>query len=110
MATVCVALLVGLGCGVARLDTAIQPIRFFPQDSKWIKDVHWLADNVGPLVTVEVVLSFDKPSGPGSEEGSKLSMRSQMQIVRDVERQIHAMEEVGGTISAATFAGTPGIS
>jgi len=96
VATLCVALLVGLGCGVAFLDTAIQPIRFFPQDSRWIADAKWYAENVGPLVTVEVVVGFDKES--------RLSMRNQMQVVRDVQRQIHAMEEVGGTISAATFA------
>jgi len=96
VATVCIALLVGLGCGVAFLDTAIQPIRFFPQDSKWIKDTKWFQSHVAPLVTVEVVLGFDKQS--------KLGMRNQMQVVRDVERRIHAMEEVGGTISAATFA------
>lgn len=94
----CVAMLVGLGCGVAFLDTAIQPIRFFPQDSRWIQDARWYAENVGPLVTVEVVLGFDKQG--------QLNMRNQMQVVRDVERQIHAMEEVGGTISAATFAPT----
>ena len=96
VATVCIALLVVLGCGVAFLDTAIQPIRFFPQDSKWIKDTKWFQSHVAPLVTVEVVLGFDKQS--------RLSMRNQMQVVRDVERRIHAMEEVGGTISAATFA------
>jgi predicted RND superfamily exporter protein len=96
VAVFCLVLLIALGCGVAFLKTAIQPARFFPEDSKWIKDVNWFADNVGPLVTVEVVLGFDK-QGPSS-------MRKQMQLVRDVERQVHAMEEVGGTISAATFA------
>jgi hypothetical protein len=96
VAAVCLALLVGLGFGVAFLKTAIQPIRFFPQDSQWIQDTRWFAENVGPLVTVEVVLGFDEESHP--------SMLDQMQLVRQVEHTIHAMDEVGGTISAATFA------
>ncbi|NQT17553.1 MAG: MMPL family transporter [Planctomycetes bacterium] len=96
IAVSCLAVLITLGCGVAFLKTAIQPARFFPEDSKWIQDGEWFGKNVGPLVTVEVVLGFDKESAP--------SMRAQMQLVHDVERQVHAMEEVGGTMSAATFA------
>ncbi|MFC1597534.1 RND family transporter [Planctomycetota bacterium] len=96
VALVCLALLITLGLGVADLDTAIQPARFFPEDSKWIRDGDWFANNVGPLVTVEVVLAFDRQSPS--------FMRKRMQLVRDVERQVHAMGEVGGTISAATFA------
>ena len=96
VATVCLVLLIALGCGVAFLETAIQPARFFPEDSKWIQDGEWFAHNVGPLVTVEVVLGFDQQS--------QSSMRKRMQLVREVERQVHAMAEVGGTISAATFA------
>jgi predicted RND superfamily exporter protein len=96
VALFCLALLITLGCGVAFLETAIQPARFFPEDSKWIQDAEWFGENVGPLVTVEVVLGFDHTSDS--------SMRRRMQLVRDVERQIHAMDEVGGTLSAATFA------
>jgi predicted RND superfamily exporter protein len=96
VAGACMALLVGLGMGVSFLKTAIQPIRFFPQDSKWIRDAYWFNENVGPLVTVEVVLAFDKDREP--------TMLDQMRTVRVVERTIHAMDQVGGTISAATFA------
>jgi len=96
VAAICLALLVVLGCGVGFLKTAIQPIRFFPQHSKWVEDAYWLADRVGPLVTIEVVLGIDKQS--------KLTMAQRMRLVEDVERTIHDMREVGGTISAATFA------
>ncbi len=96
ISVISVALLVVLGCGVAFLKTAIQPIRFFPQESKWIKDSKWLAEHVAPVVTVEVVLAIDKDR--------KMSMLDQMELVRDVERWIDRMPEVGGTISAATFA------
>jgi hypothetical protein len=96
IAILSVALLVGLGWGVAFLKTAIQPIRFFPQDSKWITDSQWLANNVAPLVTVEVVLGIDKER--------KMTVLDQMELVRDIERTLHAMPEVGGTISATTFA------
>jgi len=112
VALICLGILVTLGSGVVRwpsesdnwremdswlrLKTAIQPARFFPEDSRWIQDGDWYANNVGPLVTVEVVLSFDRES--------RSNMRQRMQLVREVGRHVHAMDEVGGTISAATFA------
>ena len=96
IAVISVSLLVILGCGVAFLETAIQPIRFFPQESKWIKDTKWLAARVAPMVTVEVVLGIDKER--------EMTMLDQMELVNDVHRELNKMPEVGGTISAATFA------
>ncbi|MFH1266334.1 MAG: MMPL family transporter, partial [Planctomycetota bacterium] len=93
--TICMAILIALGFGAAFLKTAIQPGRFFPADSEWIVDSRWLASHLGPMVTVEVVLSIDRED--------PMTMLERMELVSEVTQTIHDMEEVGGTISAATF-------
>jgi len=92
----CMAALILLGFGAAFLKTTIQPARFFSPKSKWIQDRAWFGRNVAQLVTVEIVLGIDKQS--------KMNMLERMELVRDVEQEIHSMDEVGGAISAATFA------
>ena len=90
------AFLVILGSGAALVKTAIQPGKFFPPDSQWIEDARWLGSHLGPLVTVEVVLSIDKQD--------PMTMLDRMELVEEVTQTVHDMPEVGGTISAATFA------
>lgn len=82
--------------GVARIETSVKLLNLFSPNSRIIRDYAWLERHLGPLVPIEVVLRFDKPDSVG--------MLERMRLVEAVERKLDAMDAVGGTMSAATFA------
>ncbi|OHB68660.1 MAG: hypothetical protein A2V70_07020 [Planctomycetes bacterium RBG_13_63_9] len=91
----CLALLVFLGSGVALVRTSVTPGRFLAPGSKWISDANWLQERLGPWVPIEIVIGFD--------EECPMDHVGRMEVVRRVDRMLHGFEEIGGTISAATF-------
>lgn len=92
---VCLVLLSIFAVGAAMVDTTISPGRFFAPGSKWVKDSNWLQDNLGPMIPIEVVVRF--------EESCPLDVLERLELVRDVESRLHDFDEIGGSISAATF-------
>jgi len=90
-----IALLIGMGFGVSRLDTSVKLLNLFSPDSKIIRDYTWLEQHLGALVPIEVVVRFD--------EKNPLSMRQRLELVEQVQNSIGSIDEVGGTLSAATF-------
>lgn len=89
------ALLIGMGVGVSRLDTSVKLLNLFSPDSKIIRDYTWLEQHLGALVPIEVVVRFD--------EKNPLSMRQRLDLVEQVQKSIGSIDAVGGTLSAATF-------
>ena len=85
-----------MGLGLLRLETSVKLLNLFSPDSRIIRDYTWLEKNLGPLVPIELVVRFDKES--------PLSTLQRLEIVSDVQKRVDAIDKVGGTISAATFA------
>lgn len=96
VAAVGLSLMVPLGLSVLRLDTSVKLLNLFSPDARIIRDYTWLEQHLGPLVPVEVVLRFS--------DDDSLSMFERMKLVGDVQRMLESIDEVGGTMSAATFA------
>ncbi len=96
VALFCTAVLVFCGCGVAFIKTSVRPSKFFDPNSPWIQDFRWLEREIGPMVSIEVVLDIDKESG--------MTLLDQMLLVDQIERAIRGLDHVGATISAATYA------
>ncbi|MGC1273839.1 MAG: MMPL family transporter [Planctomycetaceae bacterium] len=96
VAAVGLSLMVPLGLSVLRLDTSVKLLNLFSPDARIIRDYTWLEQHLGPLVPVEVVLRFS--------DDDSLSMFERMRLVDDVQRTLESIDEVGGTMSAATFA------
>jgi predicted RND superfamily exporter protein len=88
-----------LGLGLFWLKTEVRPVRFLPQASKWITDLEWFNEHIGPFQTVDVVLAFD--ALPESARGHGLGDRAA--LVQDVESRLRETLEVRGSTSAATF-------
>jgi predicted RND superfamily exporter protein len=87
----------GLGCwGLARVETSIQIMRLFRQDTQIRTSYAWLEKNLGALVPMEVVIRFDK----SNEQG----MLQRVQLITDLQTAIAKVPSVGGSLSAATFA------
>lgn len=90
-----VALAIG-AWGLTRMETSIQIMRLFSPDTQIIASYGWLEEKLGPLVPMEVVLTF-----PQEDERT---LAERLQLVRQVQTEIGSLAEVGGSLSAATFA------
>ena len=82
--------------GVGKIRTSVSPARFLPDSSRSAVDARWFRDRIGPLTQFEIVL--------GIERHSPLDFGDRMRLVRDLQRTMHSLRPVGGSISAATFA------
>jgi len=94
----CVALLAVALVGVFRVQTVLTPLRYFSPHSRWLQHSLWYQAHVGPMVPFEVVLEF-------SEEND-LTFLDRMLLVWSVQLELESIDEVGGTLSAATFGPT----
>lgn len=88
-----------LGLGLLRLQTEVRPVRFLPPASRWIADLKWFNQRIGPFQTVDVVLAFDAVSD--EKRGTGLGDRAA--LVQEVESRLRETPGVRGSSSAATF-------
>ena len=91
--------MVFLGYGLCQIKTSVKMMRFFSPDSEIIAHYTWLEEQLGPLVPMEVVLRFEN-------ENCGMNTFERMQYVDQVCKDIRKAlpEQVGGVMSAATFA------
>ena len=82
--------------GMAKLDTSIKLLNLFSPQSQIVRDYNWLEEHIGGMIPVEVIVGFD--------EDNSLSVLERMEVVSVVQQSLNRMENVDGTISAATFA------
>lgn len=82
--------------GVANIRTSIKLQDMFSPKSTVIQDYRWLEAHIGPLVPVEIILRFDR--------ASQSTMGMRLNLTEEVRTTVEALDRVGGTISAGTFA------
>ena len=88
--------MIGLGCGLLRLESTVKLQHRFAPGSRIIQDYAWMERHLGPLVPLEVVIHF------GAE--NPLDFFGRMEFVADLEEKIRRFEYVEATMSAADFA------
>lgn len=93
----CLAILAFCGYGLTKMETSVHLMRLFPPDAKILADYKWLETNLGDLVPMEVVLKIDPKT-------CKLDFLERMELVEKVQQQLRKVPEVGGVLSAITFA------
>ncbi|MAG92454.1 MAG: hypothetical protein CMJ48_01705, partial [Planctomycetaceae bacterium] len=96
IALCCIAFMVAAGAGLSRTRTSVDIASLFPENGEVLANYRRLEQNVGPVVPVEIVLSFDSEDDTG--------FRQQVELVSDVHRHVAGIEGLGGVVSAATFA------
>jgi uncharacterized protein len=92
----CLVLLVLGGIGLAKVETSIQIMRLFSPETPIIASYAWLEKNLGALVPMEIVLRFDAQD--------KSNMAQRLALVKQVQAKVGELPDVGGSLSAATFA------
>lgn len=93
----CLALLFACGWGMLNTKTSVHLMRLFPPNAKILADYTWLEKNLGDLVPMEVVLEIDP-------KVCKLDFLEKMELVDRVHKRLEETAEVGGVLSAVTFA------
>ncbi len=94
VASFVIAMLV-LAVGGASLESTVNIRALITEDSKLLRDYHRYESKVGPIVPVDILINFPNPSDT--------SLLQRFELVRNVHGFVNQMDEVGSTMSAATF-------
>lgn len=86
------ALMVAMGIGITNLSGSVRIETLFGPESKIVGDYAWLEQHVGPLVPMEIVLSFDADC--------PLSVEDRMTVLWHADRAVQRETKVAGTFSA----------
>ncbi|MFC1759569.1 RND family transporter [Planctomycetota bacterium] len=89
-----IAMLV-LAVGGLSLESSVNIRALVTEDSKILRDYHRYESKIGPIVPVDILISFPNPSD------TRLIQR--FALVRKTHAVVNQMDEVGSTMSAATF-------
>ena len=95
----CLGLMVFFAFGLLRVETSVKLMKLFSPEAEIIHHYGWLEHHLGPLVPMEVVLTIDN-------EECNLTFVDRMRIAQEIEEAIEEKlsKDVGGALSAATFA------
>ncbi len=83
--------------GIKWFRTETKVIRYFPDDSRIVRDYLFLEENLSGITPVDIVIRFDKQM----QERTKFLER--MEIIRAVTEEIRQHPEISGAISLADF-------
>ena len=83
--------------GLPHIKTSVKLMKLFSSDAEIIHHYAWLEQHIGPLVPMEIILRIDNRK-------CELSTVQRMRLVQQVEQAVESLGDVGGVISAATFA------
>lgn len=96
-----IGLMIVLALGVIWLHATLSIQNRFHDSTKIIKDYHWLEENLGPLVPMEIVLEI--PNDLERSEGVLFDHWDRGLLVSALEQNIRASEFIQASYSAATF-------
>ncbi|MEX0701981.1 MAG: MMPL family transporter [Planctomycetales bacterium] len=94
---VCVVAFVAGTCGLYWFRTEIKVIRYFPDDSRVVRDYEFLEEQLSGIVPVQTVVRFD------ADAQQELTFAQRLEIVRTVEERMREHPEISGTLSLADF-------
>jgi uncharacterized protein len=77
--------------------TEVKVARYFPEGSQLATDYAFLEENLGGVVPVEIVVSFNE------ESSGTLGFLDRMELIRSVEDQVRLHPEISGALSLADF-------
>ena len=101
---VAAACLVAFGAGLYGLRyfrTETKVIRYFPDDSRIVRDYDFLEQNLAGIVPISVLVGFD------GAEWKPSDLQEQIELVRRLEQAVEAHPDVSGTLSLASFVPEP---
>lgn len=98
----CLALFFLGSAGLYRFDTETKVIKFFPKTARVVQDYHFIEENIGGIIPIDVVIRFAE-SDRAPVEGGRLYAERQ-EIVRRIQNKlVERHEDITGSVSLATF-------
>ncbi|MDO5582144.1 MAG: MMPL family transporter [Planctomycetia bacterium] len=99
---VCLGIMIFLGLQLPNIKTSVKMMNFFSDDADIIANYTWLEEKLGPLVPMELVVSFDNNKLRPNVFGTSERLRLVNRISDALKKKLH--EDVGGTLSVGLFA------
>lgn len=93
---VALLLMAALGWGLRHIETSVKLRDLFSPRDRILADYAWLEKQIGPMVPVEVIVHV--------RHDSRMTFARRLQLVEAVAAKVGELEEVGGVMSAVTFA------
>ncbi|MFW6171436.1 MAG: efflux RND transporter permease subunit [Planctomycetota bacterium] len=90
------ALMLFSGIGLFMLRSTVRLQYRFGSESRIIRDYRWLEKHLGALVPLELVIHFDR--------GTERDILKQLNCLRELQREVRTLPEVGAALSGADFA------
>ena len=90
-----VLLLALSAAGITRLRPSTEFVDMFPSDSRSIRNLNWIVEHIGPVGTLEVLLSFPATTSAGVVD--------RLETTRQVAENLQSMGTVHSTFSAASL-------
>ncbi len=81
--------------GVIKLDSSTKFVDMFPASHKTHRDMVWYEQNIGPLATFEILLSFDRHD--------EADILDEVRLVDKLGQDLKQCEIVGASFSATSF-------
>ena len=121
ISAVCFGLFLAALGGLTWFRTETKVIRYFPDSSRIVRDYQFLEENLAGIVGVDVILRFpSEPQTSGDEDDEnaddaatppaaaqpevvELDILQRMELVRDLQHRLQAIEGVSGAMSLADF-------
>lgn len=101
VALVCFLLMAFFAWNLPKIKTSVKMMNFFSSDAEIIAHYGWLEEKLGPLVPMELVVSFDNARLPSNVFGTTERLRLVDYIGQTLKAEL--ADEVGGTLSVAMF-------
>ena len=93
-----VIVMFAVGAGVTRLTTSVGTQKLLSPNSKLIQDYTWLEENLGALVPLEVMITYD--NSVSMTNGDCLN---RLRSLQDLRTQISSISEIENTFSILNF-------
>jgi predicted RND superfamily exporter protein len=87
--------LITAGFGLPHVRTSVRIETLFEPASRILADYRWLEQQIGPLVPIDVLLTFS--------DSCRLNDRQKMDLIWKVDHELKAQQHVKSTTSALTF-------
>ena len=98
-----IAALIGAGWGITRLQSSTEFEDMFPKSSPAVSGLRWIEAHVGPIDTLEFVLSFDRPSRTTEPAEFDRQLLDRLQLLARVHDALERSVHTASVMSAISF-------
>ena len=95
--TLCFALTAACAWGLWEFRTETKIIRYFPQNSKVVRDYVFLEDKLSGVISIDTIVKFDE------QAQEELSFAERARKVKALQEEIRGHREISGVLSLASF-------